>query len=1165
MGQCKSKALEEGGCQDPGAARARKGNKRKWRKSKGYSLSASMEGDLHCEDEDRLVRRGTRPKNGLVLVSYSVTDLENRRPGPQEQRNSFHSPASSPSHGRLVSEERGAPEWEEATGGKKSPPIAEPEGDLSCYSTPARDLSSLLAGPPSPPPLAAPSPMLDVAIVPAPSLYLEERASPQADSVSLDSFASADRLEEVDLSPEGRPSPGPSPLPAGEKPSVTFAEPEDWQPEDGPAGAQERICSGPRAAVVPAAPQSKRTSVIVFPDLTIVSSQQSRVSVPVPANIGSILKSGLAPLSFLDEAPEQEEKRDDALHVIVQPPLIFSEGTSPTDLPTHDNPSPCGTRGPWNLDGDPSGPADPPAAKRLEAKPLGEESASGWREHETAVHGAELDARGESSPGPALSDNGIGQPADRKDDADTPGLEGDPQGQDRKMAVGDNAEAEHAGSTESRYTTVTELRKMFLGPASSSQPCSAAPPPAVSPVEADWAQPGPALLAPEAPEAPKYSDSRPKGEGGTSPSVTAVPAGERAGRGSVCRPRDASEELLKVEDALARQFDDEIEQSEIADEFTDDNGEDGSLGNETGFESVQRGRNASGDGREDADIMDISKPGEEEGGTDAWPVAQPREEVAGVMPQLAAGAESRQEGSDKSCKGSEGQASGMHQEACPGTYAREEEDGEESDVPFLSPPPVPEQLVPTHAAPVVGDKNSIPSSCGDSIGGVKNSDMVEIRKQADSGDGRELDDELGGTRRSRVVSFSLDLVSHEDMQELPSPDDPSSASSEELCDSLTDETPKVADLRLEHLHDAEEDAATLSDISPISDFAALPELPVEEEWACLAHEAALATGGLRGRLPGLAGWGADDDDRTIMDDTTDVSFSLPMDPTSPGSQVDSCLDLTSPTPSQSTSTSSSTSWQQMALAQSGYPARLPPQGCSGSSEEDEGCTGLGDSEDCYDSLEDLKRGAGVRRLPAVPPTPARRDLARSQTFSTAGPEWQAGRRRLPAVPPRAVSVAGREQGSGREDRQRRAVSVGREVGRRSRVETVRSPETSLDSGCHSLQSCGEETSVDPPSLELLPRRNASNFLWVDFQEEEQSAVVRRPKNHDRLVAARKAQNRHSAPPGSLQALTANSCQKKSSLGGGGGRPQKRRPQGSGTRMRSSIYWPPGTAASFQAD
>ena len=151
-----------------------------------------------------------------------------------------------------------------------------------------------------------------------------------------------------------------------------------------------------------------------------------------------------------------------------------------------------------------------------------------------------------------------------------------------------------------------------------------------------------------------------------------------------------------------------------------------------------------------------------------------------------------------------------------------------------------------------------------------------------------------------------------------------------------------------------------------------------------------------------------------------------------------------------------------------------------------------------------------------------------------------------------------------EPRGRRAVSMGRELPqRRSRHEfdqdKIRSPDTSLDSGCHSFETYGEETSVDPPSLEktlLLPRRNQSNFLWVDFQDQEENKVVqRRPKNHDRLLAAKKAANRHSAPPGSLE--TENSTLGGASAGGGGGGAKQRssvgsrRTQGQKSRRASS--------------
>ena len=126
------------------------------------------------------------------------------------------------------------------------------------------------------------------------------------------------------------------------------------------------------------------------------------------------------------------------------------------------------------------------------------------------------------------------------------------------------------------------------------------------------------------------------------------------------------------------------------------------------------------------------------------------------------------------------------------------------------------------------------------------------------------------------------------------------------------------------------------------------------------------------------------------------------------------------------------------------------------------------------------------------------------------------RRKLPQIPPGALLGS---------DRGERGESVGREInllrshpgyfysgdlGVRKHEET--------DSGYPSYDTYGEETSVDSPSTGgLLPRRNSSNFLWVDFNEKlNDKSVTRRPKNHDRLVQARKNHNRHSAPPGSLE-------------------------------------------------
>jgi hypothetical protein len=76
MGQCKSKVADLPGVdnQDGAVLKARKSNKRKWRKSKGYSLSASLEGDLHCNEEERAVNPKKWPRAGF---------LQRDRPGEQ--------------------------------------------------------------------------------------------------------------------------------------------------------------------------------------------------------------------------------------------------------------------------------------------------------------------------------------------------------------------------------------------------------------------------------------------------------------------------------------------------------------------------------------------------------------------------------------------------------------------------------------------------------------------------------------------------------------------------------------------------------------------------------------------------------------------------------------------------------------------------------------------------------------------------------------------------------------------------------------------------------------------------------------------------------------------------------------------------------------------------
>ena len=151
-------------------------------------------------------------------------------------------------------------------------------------------------------------------------------------------------------------------------------------------------------------------------------------------------------------------------------------------------------------------------------------------------------------------------------------------------------------------------------------------------------------------------------------------------------------------------------------------------------------------------------------------------------------------------------------------------------------------------------------------------------------------------------------------------------------------------------------------------------------------------------------------------------------------------------------------------------------------------------------------------------------LVRSNTFtsptssssSCSHSQGSAGkaRRKLPQIPTGALLGS---------DRGERGESVGREINLlRNHPGYFYSGELRKhedpDSGYPSYDTYGEETSVDSPSTGgLLPKRNSSNFLWVDFNEKlNDKSVTRRPKNHDRLVQARKNSNRHSAPPGSLE-------------------------------------------------
>ena len=147
MGQCKSKIAvlddsDHRNIQESGGGLKAKKTKRKWRKSKGYSLSASLEGELNCDTDTHSLSKGT-PKNGPVLVAYNVKNDENKKFNPG-RRNSYH-PASPPNE--FAIEETSDITCENVTRmynedpiqlSQAQPPIAEPESDLSNYSSPVK-------------------------------------------------------------------------------------------------------------------------------------------------------------------------------------------------------------------------------------------------------------------------------------------------------------------------------------------------------------------------------------------------------------------------------------------------------------------------------------------------------------------------------------------------------------------------------------------------------------------------------------------------------------------------------------------------------------------------------------------------------------------------------------------------------------------------------------------------------------------------------------------------------------------------------------------------------------------------------------------------------------------------------------------------------------------
>jgi len=102
MGQCKSKVqvLDDSDREKSEASRLKKSAKRRWRKSKGYSLSASLEGDLDlsegaslgCGDDRRSEGRGGG--GAAVLLSYNVRE-ERKRIGEERAGGSLLPPPAS--------------------------------------------------------------------------------------------------------------------------------------------------------------------------------------------------------------------------------------------------------------------------------------------------------------------------------------------------------------------------------------------------------------------------------------------------------------------------------------------------------------------------------------------------------------------------------------------------------------------------------------------------------------------------------------------------------------------------------------------------------------------------------------------------------------------------------------------------------------------------------------------------------------------------------------------------------------------------------------------------------------------------------------------------------------------------------------------------------------
>jgi len=359
MGQCKSKVAVLDGSDHrnninaSGVVLKSKKAKRKWRKSKGYSLSASLEGELNCDADTHSLSKGA-PKNGPVLVAYNVKNDENKKFNPG-RRNSYH-PASPPNEFAIEEEVNSSTtvtrmyNEEPIQLRHAQPPIAEPESDLSNFSSPVKfaDTSnpfSMTADPyitqvycttPKPNQIKTTA---EIVIVPEPTICLkgiELSALEEVIPVSQNSFLhfssiesnlhdSSVSLSTTSLSPHQFETIADGPVLASSSLTLPDRIPNDSPPllevkDVSPVVFHPLVSANGSNSCATLDPEqcvgTVQTATDLHPDRThsqgaasvplkkssvVVSNNQQKVSVPVPSNISAILQTGLAPTSFIDE------------------------------------------------------------------------------------------------------------------------------------------------------------------------------------------------------------------------------------------------------------------------------------------------------------------------------------------------------------------------------------------------------------------------------------------------------------------------------------------------------------------------------------------------------------------------------------------------------------------------------------------------------------------------------------------------------------------------------------------------------------------------------------------------------------------------------------------------------------------------------------------------